>query len=61
MRAAQGLIARCAVMLRMVGKAPVICMPRRRGRRVAPVSWMDASGRFRQWRVAQLHLARRAS
>ncbi|MCI74695.1 hypothetical protein A2U01_0095959, partial [Trifolium medium] len=45
-------MACCAVMLRMVGKAPVICALRRRGRRVAPVSWKDVSGKLCHWRVA---------
>ncbi|MCI81233.1 hypothetical protein A2U01_0102506, partial [Trifolium medium] len=47
-------------MLRTFGFCSVICAPRRRGWRVAPVCWMDASGTLVHLRVAQLHLARRA-
>ncbi|MCI64064.1 hypothetical protein A2U01_0085321, partial [Trifolium medium] len=32
--------------------ASVICASRKRGQRVAPVSWTSALGSFRQWRVA---------
>ncbi|MCI77510.1 hypothetical protein A2U01_0098780 [Trifolium medium] len=53
-------MACCAVMLRKFGKASVVCASCRKGWRIAPVSWIVALGRFGQWRVAQLHLARRA-
>ncbi|MCI52437.1 hypothetical protein A2U01_0073681, partial [Trifolium medium] len=45
----------------MFGDSSVICAPRRRGRRVAQAVRVNASGRFRHLRVAQLHLARRVS
>ncbi|MCI60782.1 hypothetical protein A2U01_0082038, partial [Trifolium medium] len=41
-------------------RASAICASRRRGWRVAPVSQKDVSGRLCPWRVAQLHMARRA-
>ncbi|MCI98121.1 hypothetical protein A2U01_0119424, partial [Trifolium medium] len=44
-------MARCAVMLRKFGNASVICASRRKGWRVAPVSWNVASGRLCHWRV----------
>ncbi|MCI90083.1 hypothetical protein A2U01_0111373, partial [Trifolium medium] len=53
-------MARCAILLIMVGISSVICASRRRRRRVAPVSWNDGSGRLCHLRVAQLHMARRA-
>ncbi|MCI78213.1 hypothetical protein A2U01_0099483, partial [Trifolium medium] len=55
-----GVMVRCAPILRRIGFCSVICAPRRRGWRVAPVCWKDAPGRLGQWRVAQLHPARRA-
>ncbi|MCI44311.1 hypothetical protein A2U01_0065550, partial [Trifolium medium] len=60
LRAAQGVTARCASMVRKFEKCSVICAPRRSGWRVASVSYKDVSGRLCQWRVAQLHMARRA-
>ncbi|MCI90552.1 hypothetical protein A2U01_0111845, partial [Trifolium medium] len=44
----------------MLQESSVNCAPRRSGWHVAPVSWKVASGRLGQWRVAQLHMARRA-
>ncbi|MCI35999.1 hypothetical protein A2U01_0057220, partial [Trifolium medium] len=38
LRIAQGLVARCAMVLRMCGKASANCAPRRQGWRVAPAS-----------------------
>ncbi|MCI86534.1 hypothetical protein A2U01_0107815, partial [Trifolium medium] len=38
LRVAQGLMARCTVVMRKVGKASVICVSRMSGWRVAPVS-----------------------
>ncbi|MCI56696.1 hypothetical protein A2U01_0077947 [Trifolium medium] len=53
-------MARCAVLLRKFRDCSVICVPRRRGWRVAPVCWKITSGTLRGWRIAQLHPARRA-
>ncbi|MCI37486.1 hypothetical protein A2U01_0058710, partial [Trifolium medium] len=61
LRAAQGVMACCAIYAEEVGVSSVNCAPRRRGWRIAPVCWKNASGRLGQWRVAQLHPARRAS
>ncbi|MCI51753.1 hypothetical protein A2U01_0072997, partial [Trifolium medium] len=59
LRVAQGVMARCAPMLRKLGNCSANCAPRRKGRRVAPVSEKEsirASAncvpRRRGWRVA---------
>ncbi|MCI31513.1 hypothetical protein A2U01_0052725 [Trifolium medium] len=52
-------MARCAVLLIRFGIPSANCAPRRRGWRVAPVSWKYGSERLCHWRVAQLHMARR--
>ncbi|MCI40381.1 hypothetical protein A2U01_0061614, partial [Trifolium medium] len=44
LRAAQGVMARRASVLRKLGYCSAIYAPRRRGWRVAPVYWKDASG-----------------
>ncbi|MCI86401.1 hypothetical protein A2U01_0107682, partial [Trifolium medium] len=42
LRVAQGLMARCAVMLRMLGEASANCASRRQGLRVAPASGKES-------------------
>ncbi|MCI49476.1 hypothetical protein A2U01_0070720, partial [Trifolium medium] len=61
LRAAQGVLARCAPLLWTFGFCSVICAPHRRGWRVAPICWKDASGTLGHLRVAQIHTAWRAS
>ncbi|MCI91580.1 hypothetical protein A2U01_0112874, partial [Trifolium medium] len=53
-------MARRASILRKFENCSVICAPHRSGWRVAAASYKDVSGKLCQWRVAQLHMARRA-